>query len=49
METLGAWGESTKKEALIRKSGVRVCENTGDPRATSSLVQSCVQRLAIDV
>ena len=43
IETLGVWDEFAK--ALIYKIGARVCENTGDPRATSFLVQ----RLAIDV
>ena len=43
IQTLGAWGESAK--ALIHKVGTRGCENAGDPRASSFLVQ----RLAIDV
>ena len=41
IETLGTWVSLQK----AHKIGARVCENTGDHRATSFLVQ----RLAIDM
>ena len=43
IESLGAGGEAAR--ALIHQIGARVRESTGDPRATSFLIQ----KLSLDV
>ena len=42
IETLGAWGDSTKD--LVRKIGATVREKTGEPRSASFLIQHPVRK-----